>query len=36
MENLGVDWKIILEWILGKRDGKLWTGCTWLKIETSG
>jgi hypothetical protein len=26
LENLGVDGRIILQWILGKRDGKVWTG----------
>jgi hypothetical protein len=26
-EDLGVDGKIILEWILRKRGGKVWTGC---------
>jgi hypothetical protein len=32
-QDLGVDGKIILEWILGKLVGKLWTG---LRIGTSG
>jgi hypothetical protein len=35
-EDLNVDGKIILEWILGKKSGKVWTGCIWLKIGTSG
>jgi hypothetical protein len=35
-EDLDVDRKIILEWILRKRDGKVWTGCIWLRIGTSG
>jgi hypothetical protein len=35
-EDLGVDEKIILEWILGKYDGKVWTGFLWLRIGTSG
>jgi len=26
-EDLAVDGKIILEWILGKQSGKVWTGC---------
>jgi hypothetical protein len=34
-ENLGVDGKI-LEWILGKYGGKVWTGCIWARIGTSG
>jgi hypothetical protein len=25
-EDVGVDGRIILEWILGKQGGKLWTG----------
>jgi hypothetical protein len=25
--NLGVDGRIILEWIVRKQDGKVWTGC---------
>jgi hypothetical protein len=36
LENPGVDEKIILEWILGKYVGKVWTGCIWLRIGTSG
>jgi hypothetical protein len=30
------DGKIILEWILGKQGRKVWTGCSWLRIGTSG
>jgi hypothetical protein len=26
----------ILEWVLGKYGGKMWTGCIWLRIETNG
>jgi hypothetical protein len=26
-EELGADGRKILEWILGKQSGKLWTGC---------
>jgi hypothetical protein len=36
LEDLGVDGMIILEWILGTNDGKLWTGFIWLRIGTSG
>jgi hypothetical protein len=35
-EDLGIDGKKILEWILGKYGGKVWTGCTWLRIGTRG
>jgi hypothetical protein len=31
-QNLGADAKIILEWIFWKYVGKLWTGCTWLRV----
>jgi hypothetical protein len=36
LEDMGVDGRIILEWILGKQGGKLLTGYTWLRIGTSG
>jgi hypothetical protein len=32
LENLSKDGMIILKWILGKLDGKMWTGCIWLRI----
>jgi hypothetical protein len=35
-EDLGVNGKIILDWILGKQCGRVWTGCMWLRIRTSG
>jgi hypothetical protein len=35
-EYLGVDRKIILEWILGKLSRKMWMGFMWLRIATSG
>jgi hypothetical protein len=35
-EDLVVDGKIILEWILEKYGGKVWIGFTWLRIETGG
>jgi len=28
--------KLMLEWILGKYDEKVWTVCIWLRIGTSG
>jgi hypothetical protein len=36
LEDLGADGKIILEWILGKWGGKMWTGWFWLRLGTSG
>jgi hypothetical protein len=35
-EDVGVDEKIILEWIFGKCGGNVWTGCAWPSINTSG
>jgi len=35
-EDLGVDGREILQWILGKQGGKVWTGCIWFRIGTSG
>jgi hypothetical protein len=37
-EDLGIDGKIIhvLDWILGKWGGKMWTGFIWLRIGTNG
>jgi hypothetical protein len=35
-EDQSVDKRIILEWILGKYGGKVWTGCIRLRIGTSG
>jgi hypothetical protein len=34
-EDLGVDGKIILEQILEKEGGKMWTGCIWFRTGTS-
>jgi hypothetical protein len=33
--NVSLDGKIILEWILAKWCGRLWTGFVWLRIQTS-
>jgi len=34
-EDLGVDGKLMLKWILlEKQSGKVWTGCMWLRIGT--
>jgi hypothetical protein len=32
----GTNMKIILQWILGKWDGKVWTGFIWFRTGTSG
>jgi hypothetical protein len=34
-EDLGVDGRI-LEWLIGKYDGRVWTGFTWFRIGTIG
>jgi len=35
-EDQVVDGKIILECILGRYDGREWTGFIWLRIRTNG
>jgi hypothetical protein len=35
-EDIGVDGKIILECILGKQGGNVWTRLIWFRIEASG
>jgi hypothetical protein len=32
LEDMSLDGKIILEWILGKQGGRMWTGCIWIRI----
>jgi hypothetical protein len=35
-EDPGVDGRIILRWIFRKWDVGVWTGLSWLRIETAG
>jgi len=35
LEDLDVNGKIMLEWILGKWGVKMWTGFIWLRIRNS-
>jgi hypothetical protein len=35
-EDLGVDGRIVLKWILGKYGWRVWIGFVWLRIGTSG
>jgi hypothetical protein len=34
-EDVGIDGRIILDWILAKKFWKLWTGCIWFRIGTT-
>jgi hypothetical protein len=36
MKSLGIDGRMILQWILQEWDERLWTGLIWLRIGTSG
>jgi hypothetical protein len=36
VEDLGFTSDHNIEWMLGKYGGKVWTGCIWLRIGTSG
>jgi hypothetical protein len=32
----GIDWRIILRWLFTKWNVDVWTGLSWLRIETGG
>jgi hypothetical protein len=34
LKELEVDWRLILRWIFRKLDVGVWTGSSWLRIET--
>jgi len=36
MEDLGVDGRIILKWILNESVGRAWSGLFWLRLGTGG
>jgi hypothetical protein len=36
LQDTGMSGRVILEWILEKQGGKVWTGFIWLGIGTSG
>jgi hypothetical protein len=36
LEDVGLDWRIILKCILEKTDVSVWTAFIWLRIWTSG
>jgi hypothetical protein len=36
VEELSIDGRIILKWILKRLSGRVWTELIWLAIETSG
>jgi hypothetical protein len=35
-EDLGVDRRIMLDWMLGEMCGNMWTGLIWLRLQSIG
>jgi hypothetical protein len=36
LEDLDIDRRRILKWVIKEEDGRAWTGLNWLKIGVSG
>jgi len=36
LEDPGIDGRIILRWIFGNKNVRVWTGLIWLRIGTGG
>jgi len=36
LEDVSVDRRIILKWVLPKKPRRMWTGLFWLRIDTNG
>jgi hypothetical protein len=34
LEDLGIGERVILKWMLTKRNGRAWTGLVWLRVGT--